>query len=97
MEQIGLGEFWMTAIVNMINRQRLRDIDLQKWLREMNNDTTKDANQSNKMRTYRLFKTLDNYKMSLPAHQYAAQNVFNKTATKQPQISHRDRTLFETV
>ena len=56
MEQIGLGEFWMkahyakTGIVNMI-RQRLKDIKLQRWLTEMNNDTRNDANQSKKMRT----------------------------------------------
>ena len=58
LEQIGLGEFWMKAhyadigIVNM-TRQRLKDIALQRWLSEINNDTRKDANQSNKMRTYR--------------------------------------------
>ena len=36
-------------------------IELQRWLSEINNDTRKDANQSNKMKTYRLFKTIDNY------------------------------------
>ena len=67
LEQIGLGELWMKAhyadigIVNMI-RQRLKDIELQRWLSEINNDTRKDANQSNKMRTYQLFKTIDNCK-----------------------------------
>ena len=65
LEQIGLGELWMKAhyadigIVNMI-RQRLKDIELQRWLSEINNDTRKDANQSNKMRTYQLFKTINN-------------------------------------
>ena len=65
LEQIGLGELWMKAhyadigIVNMI-RQRLKDIELQRWLSEINNDTRKDANQGNEMRTYRLFKTIDN-------------------------------------
>ena len=39
-----------TGIVNMI-RQRLKDIKLQRWLTEMNNDTRNDANQSKKMRT----------------------------------------------
>ena len=74
MEQIGLGELWMKAhyadigIVNMI-RQRLKDIELQRWLSEINNDTRKDANQSNKMRTYRLFKTIDNYKCEDYLHQ----------------------------
>ena len=74
LEQIRLGEFWMKAhyadigIVNMI-RQRLKDIELQRWLSEINNDTRKDANQSNKMRTYRLFKTIDNYKCEDYLHQ----------------------------
>ena len=56
------------GIVNMI-RQRLKDIELQRWLSEINNDTRKDANQSNKMRTYRLFKTMDNYKCEDYLHQ----------------------------
>ena len=74
LEQIGLGELWMKAhyadigIVNMI-RQRLKDIELQRWLSEINNDTRKDANQSNKMRTYRLFKMIDNYKCEDYQHQ----------------------------
>ena len=68
MEQVrlgDLGELWMKAhyadigIVNMIT-QRLKDIELQRWLiSEINNDTRKDANQGNKMRTYRLLKTID--------------------------------------
>ena len=49
------------GIVNMI-RQRLKDIELQRWLSEINNETRKDANQINKMRNYRLFKTIDNHK-----------------------------------
>ena len=74
LEQIGLGEFWMKAhyaaigIVNMI-RQRLEDIELQRSLSEMYKDTRKDANQRNKMRTYRLFKTVDNYKRERYQHQ----------------------------
>ena len=48
------------GIVNMIT-QRLKDIELRRWLiSEINNDTRKDANQGNKMRTYRLLKTIDN-------------------------------------
>ena len=54
--------------VNII-RQRLKDIELQRWLSEINNDTRKDANQRNKMRTYRLFKTIDNYKCEDYLHQ----------------------------
>ena len=67
MEQIGLGELWMKVhyadigIVNMI-RQRLKDIELQRWLSEINQ-------QSNKMRTYRLFKMMDNYKCEDYLHQ----------------------------
>ena len=38
----------------------IKDIDLQRSLSEINNDTGKDANQGNKMRTYRLLKTIDN-------------------------------------
>ena len=67
MEQIGLGELWMKVhyadigIINMI-RQRLKDIELQRWLSEINQ-------QSNKMRTYRLFKMMDNYKCEDYLHQ----------------------------
>ena len=74
LEQIGLGDLWMKAhygdmgIVNII-RQRLKDIELQRWLSEINNDTRKDANQGNKMRTYRLFKSIDNYKCEDYLHQ----------------------------
>ena len=50
-------------------RQRLKDIGLQRWLSEINNDTRKDANQGNKMRTYRLFKTIDNCKYEDYLHQ----------------------------
>ena len=43
------------------DQQRLKDIELQRWLiSEINNDTRKHANQGNKMRTYRLLKTIDN-------------------------------------
>ena len=38
------------GIVNII-KQRLKDIELQRWLSEINNNTRKDANQGNKMRT----------------------------------------------
>ena len=51
------------GIVNIVkSKQRLTDIELQRWLSEISNDTRKLANQSNKMRTYCLFKTTDNYK-----------------------------------
>ena len=44
LEQIGLGDLWMKVhyvdigIVKII-KQRLKDIELQRWLREINNDT----------------------------------------------------------
>ena len=56
------------GIINII-RQRLKDIELQRWLSEINNDIRKDANQANKMRTYRFFKTIDNYKCEDYLHQ----------------------------
>ena len=55
------------GIVNMIS-QRRKDIELERWLSEINNDTRKD-NQSNKMRTYQLFKVRDNYKCEDYLHQ----------------------------
>ena len=82
------------GIVNMI-RQRLKDIELQRWLSEINNDTRKDANQSNKMRTYRLFKTIDNYKCEDYLHR-VTKTRHRIALTKlrlHPQISHRDRML----
>ena len=54
-----LAHYVDIGIVNIIT-QRLKDIELQRWLSEINNDTRKDANQSNKMETYRLLKTVDN-------------------------------------
>ena len=52
LEQLGLGDLWMkphygdTGIVNII-RQRLKDIELWRWLSEINNNIRKDANQDN--------------------------------------------------
>ena len=44
-------------------RQKLQDIELQYWMRERSNDMTRDADQNNViMRTYRKFKTIENYK-----------------------------------
>ena len=56
------------GIVNMI-RQRLKAIELQRCVSQINNDTRKDAIQRNKMRTYLLFKTIDNYKCEDYLHQ----------------------------
>ena len=43
--------------------------ELQRWFGEMNDDTRKDPNQSNKMRTYRKVKTIDNYRCEDYLHQ----------------------------
>ena len=39
-----------------------KDIELQHWMSEMNNDIRRDAVQNNKMRRNRKFKTIENYK-----------------------------------
>ena len=67
LDQIGLGYLWTKAhendigILNII-KQRLKDIELQRWLSDVNNDIRKDANQKNKLRTFRKLKTIENYK-----------------------------------
>ena len=54
LDQIGLGYLWTKAhendigILNII-KQRLKDIELQRWLSDVNNDARKDANQKNKL------------------------------------------------
>ena len=47
---------------NLEHYQRLKDIKLQRWLSDVNNDIRKDANQNNKLRTFQKFKTIENYK-----------------------------------
>ena len=67
LDQIGLGYLWTKAheneigILNII-KQRLKDIKLRRWLSDVNNDVRKDANQKNKLRTFRKFKTIENDK-----------------------------------
>ena len=67
LDHIGLGYLWTKAheneigILNII-KQRLKDIKLQRWLSDVNNDVRKDANQKNKLRTFRKFKTIENDK-----------------------------------
>ena len=57
LDQIRLGYLWTKAhesdigILNII-KQRLKDIELQRWLSDVNNDVRKDANQKNKLRTF---------------------------------------------
>ena len=97
LEQIGLGELWMKAhyadigIVNMI-RQRLKDIELQRWLMTTPEKMLTKATKMQKMRTHRLFKTIDNYKcedylhqvtntrhrIHTPGYQYTAQNKYSR-------------------
>ena len=79
---IGLGNLWERAhfsdvgIISII-RQRLEDIELQRWFSEMNNDIRKDPNQSNKMRTYPKVKTIDNYRCEDYLHQVTNPNCEN--------------------
>ena len=40
------------GILNII-KQRLKDIELQRWFSDVNNDVRKDADQKNKLRTFR--------------------------------------------
>ena len=75
---IGIGNFF---------RQRLKDIELQSWLSKINNDIRK-VNQSNEMRTYQLFKTIDYYKCEDYLHQVT--NTRHTIAlTKQPLSNHK--------
>ena len=64
-DQIRLGEFWTKAhyvdLTGIIGT-RLKDIEPQQWMSEMNNDIRRDADQNDKMGTYRKFKTIENYK-----------------------------------
>ena len=40
------------GILNII-KQRLKDIELQRWFSDVNNDVRKDADQKSKLRTFR--------------------------------------------
>ena len=63
LDQIGLGYLCTKAhendigVLNII-KQRLKDIELQRWLSVVHNVVRKDANQKNKLRTLRDFKTI---------------------------------------
>ena len=62
LDQIGLGDLWIKAhymdsgIVDTM-RQRLKDIELQHWMSEMNNDIRRDANENIK------WEYIENYKL----------------------------------
>ena len=75
------------GIVNMI-RQRLRGIELQRWLSEINNNSRKDANQSNKMRTYQLFKTIDKYKCEDYMYLHQVTNTQHRIALTKLRLSN---------
>ena len=56
LDQLGLAYLWTKAHENDIGilnniKQRLKDIELQRSLSDVNYDTRKDANQKNKLRT----------------------------------------------
>ena len=56
-DQIGLEYLWTKAHENDIGilnimKQRLIDIELQRWLSDINNDVRNHANQKNKLRTF---------------------------------------------
>ena len=79
---------WTDVGIISIIKQRLEDIELQRWFSEMNNDTRKDPNQSNKMRTYRKVKKIDNYRCEDYLHQVT--NIRHRTTmTKQRLSNHR--------
>ena len=88
---IGLGILWEKAhppdvgAVSFV-RQRLEDIELQRWFSEMNNDTRKDPNQSNKMRTYRKVKKIDNYRCEDYLHQVT--NIRHRTTMTKLRLSN---------
>ena len=60
---------WTEIKICVYQRLRLQSSSCGRGLSEINNDTRKDANQSIKMRTYRLFKTIDHYKCEDYLHQ----------------------------
>ena len=88
---IGLGTLWEKAHfsdVGMVSiiRQRLEDIELQRWFSEINNDIRKDPSQSNKMRTYRKVKTIDNYRCEDYLHQVT--NIRHRTTMTKLRLSN---------
>ena len=88
---IGSGNLWEKAhlsdvgIVSII-KQRLEDFELRRWFSEMNNDIRKDPNQSNKMRTYRKVKTIDNYRCEDYLHQVT--NIRHRTTMTKLRLSN---------
>ena len=62
------------------------NIPYQRWSSEMNNDTRKDPNQSNKMRTYRKLKKIDNYRCEDYLHQVT--NIRHRTTMTKLRLSN---------
>ena len=88
---IGLGILWEKAHLTDVGtvsivRQILEDIELQRWFSEMNNDIRKDPNQSNKMRTYRKVKKIDNYRCEDYLHQVT--NIRHRTTVTKLRLSN---------
>lgn len=75
---------------------KFKDIELQQWMCEMNNNIRRDADQSNKMRTAQKSKTVENCKCE--DYQYPPQNTLTKLIVfKQPQTCHRNGPIFKTL
>ena len=76
-----------------------KDIELQQWMSEMNNVIKSDADQNNKMRTYRKFKTLiENHKCEDYLRQITnTRHRISLTKLKQPQTRHRDGLILKTL
>lgn len=72
LQKIGFGNIWAQqknlGCIQKVQKdvkQRLQDIEFQKWLSDMFNDSGRSGNQSNKMRVYRTFKTEYKYESYL--------------------------------
>ena len=89
---IGLGEIWINRNhvppndkkTKYLIQQRLQDIEIQTWLSNIHNDSRKDSQQKNKLRTYRTFKTEYEYEDYL--HQIT--NINHRIALTKLRISN---------
>ena len=74
-------------------------MELQQWMSELNNVIKSDADQNNKMRTYRKFKTLiENHKCEDYLRQITnTRHRISLTKLKQPQTRHRDGLIRKTL
>ena len=78
--------------VNPAKALTLKNIELQHWMNEMNNDVRRDADQNNEMRTHRKCKTIENYRCEDYLRHSSADSITfnNKIAIKQSQTRHRN-------